>query len=180
PAKITVARVAQTVLRDALETTASVEACGKLVGERLVMDEAIGPRQALGALVEIHRLERAAFQPGDLRADQRGAVSEILRAMLRQDFELTAAARHCLEVPFAFAGLGGIAGSGVGKRGEEAVLRPREFRRLGPEQLVRVCGRSEGRSMVARKEARLQFPDPPPARRKRMAGAARDMALELL
>src|SRR5262249_44907767 len=179
PAEITVAGVAQAALRDARQTSVRVEARRKLLGERLVVDEAVRLRREGRPLVEVHRLERAAFQASDLRADQRGAVREILRAMLRQDCQLTVAAGHRLEVLSAFAGLDGIAGSGVRKRREEAVVRPREYRGLGPEQPLRPGGGIEGLCRGARKEARLQLADPPPALRERLTLGARQVALEL-
>src|SRR5262249_9388471 len=66
PAKIRVARIAKTGVRDALQTAVGVEARGELVRERLVVDEAVALRRAKGLLVAVHRLERAPTEPGDL------------------------------------------------------------------------------------------------------------------
>src|SRR5215470_12537390 len=71
------------------------------------------------------------------------------------------------------------AASGVRKRGEKTMFRPREFCRLCPEQLLRVGGGLEGRCVGARKEACLQLSDPPPASREALTCATRELALEL-
>ena len=80
-------------MRDFLEAARRVEARGELVGERLVVDKAVCAGRADGLFVEALGIELAAFDPGDLRADQRGAVLEILRAILRPDLELLGGAR---------------------------------------------------------------------------------------
>ena len=61
---------------DLLEAARRVEARGKLVGERLVVDEAVRAGRADGLFVEALGVELAALDAGDLRADQRGAVSQ--------------------------------------------------------------------------------------------------------
>src|SRR5262250_1459161 len=109
-------------LGPALLTTVRVEARGQLVGERLVVDEAIGLRRAEGPVVEVDRLERTVFQPRDLCADQRGAVLEIFRAALRPLLELPATAGHRQKVPSALLAAGSRARSGMRQRGEKPVV----------------------------------------------------------
>ena len=53
------------------------------------MDEAVVARRPDGLFVQPLGIELAAFEARDLRADQRGAVREILRAVLRPDLELS-------------------------------------------------------------------------------------------
>src|SRR5215475_1343368 len=179
PPDVATPRVSQVDMRDLVEAARGVKAGGKLVGERFVVHKAICARCRDGALVQVHGIEWAAVQAGDLSADQRRAVREIVRAALRKDLELTVTAGHRLEVLSAVAFVVEVAASGVRKRGEKTMFRPREFCRLGPEQLLRVGGGLEGRCVVARKEARLQLSDPPPASRKALTCGTRELALEL-
>ncbi len=53
------------------------------------MDKAVAVRGADGLLVELLGLEHAAFDPGDLRAYECGAVLEILRTIRRPCFKLS-------------------------------------------------------------------------------------------
>ena len=93
PTQVAVAGVAQIHIRDLLEPTRRVEARGEFVGERLVVNKAVGAGRADGLFVEALGLELAALRARDLRADQRGAVLEILRAIRRPDLELLCGAR---------------------------------------------------------------------------------------
>ena len=88
PTEIAVPGVAQVGIRDLLETACRVKPRGELVGDRLVVDKTVCVRRTDGLFVKLLGIERAAFDACDLRADQRGAVFEILRAMLRPYFEL--------------------------------------------------------------------------------------------
>src|SRR5262249_48053002 len=179
PAKIAVASVAETGLRDARKVSLRVEPGSKLVDERFVVDEAVGLGGAEGPLVEVLRLERAAFQPGDLRADQSGAVGEVLRAILRPDLQLPVMAGHRLEMPAVFDGLHTIAASSMGKCGEEPVVCRAKLRGYGPEERSRLGGGIDRRRGVASEKQSLQLPDPVPARRERQTRVARQVTLEL-
>src|SRR5262245_30651054 len=88
PTEIAVPGFPQISIRDFVEPACRVKARGNLVGNRLIMDEAVHVRGADRLFIEAHRLKVAAFNPGDLGAHQRGAVFEILRAILRPYFEL--------------------------------------------------------------------------------------------
>ena len=85
-------------MRDLLEATRRVEARGQFVGERLIVDKAVCVCRADGLFVQMLGVELAAFDARDLRADQRGAVFEILRAVLRPDFELSVVGGQRLEM----------------------------------------------------------------------------------
>ena len=63
------------------------------------------------------------FNACDLGADQRGAVLEILRAILRPYFELPVVGGQSLEMLLSLAGRCGIAGCGAGKRAVKVILR---------------------------------------------------------
>ena len=75
-------------MRNFIEATRRIEARSELVGERLILDEAVGAGRPDGLLVEILGIQRTAFDPGDLRSDQCCAVLEVLRAIRRPDLEL--------------------------------------------------------------------------------------------
>ena len=93
PTQIAVAGVLQIHTGDLLESTRRVEARGEFVGERLVVNKAVGPGRADGLFVKTLGVELAAFDAGNLRADQRGTVFEILRAIRRPELELRCGAR---------------------------------------------------------------------------------------
>ena len=89
PAQVAVAGIAHDrASANWLEPARPVEARGTLVGDRFIVDKAILARRADGLFVQTFGIEVAALQAGDLGADQRGAVLEILRAILRPDLEL--------------------------------------------------------------------------------------------
>src|SRR5215470_8948187 len=96
PPEIAPPCVSQVEMRDLLEAARRVEAGSQLVGKRLVVDEAVRTCRRDGTLVQVHGIERPAFQAGDLRADQRRTMCEIVRAALRKDLELTVTAGHHL------------------------------------------------------------------------------------
>ena len=66
-----------------LEATCGVEASGKLIGDRLIVDKAVGARRTDSLFVKALGVKLAALQTRNLRRDQRGAVLEILRTILR-------------------------------------------------------------------------------------------------
>src|SRR6266851_8421362 len=83
PMEITVTGVPQIQVRELLEPTRRVKACGQFVSDRLIVNKAIGAGRTDRLLVETFTIEIAAFDPGDLCADKCSAVLEILRAVLR-------------------------------------------------------------------------------------------------
>ena len=106
-----------------LEATCGVEASGKLIGDRLIVDKAVGAGRADGAFVKVHGVERAAFNTGDFRADQRRAVLEILGAILRPDFELSVVGSQPLQMPLPLAGRFDVPRYGAGQRAIKVILR---------------------------------------------------------
>ena len=64
----------------------------------------------------------AAFDTCNLRTDQRGAVFEVLRAMLRPYFELPVVIRQSLEMLLSLVGRCRIPGCGVRECAIEARL----------------------------------------------------------
>src|SRR5262249_22610026 len=87
PTGIAVTSLAQICMGDDLEAACGVESSRKLVGNGLIVNDPVRPRRTDCLLVEPLGIELTAFDPCDLRADQRGAVFEILRAILCPDLE---------------------------------------------------------------------------------------------
>src|SRR4030088_1603452 len=126
PSDIAVARVPPIDVRKLFEATRRVEARGQFVGERLVVDKAVCACRADGLFVKVHGIERAAFDSGDFRPDQCGAVLEILRAICRQDNELWWVRDQSLNLPGPLRIGGCIVERSPRQRGVEMVLRPLE------------------------------------------------------
>ena len=74
--------------RNLLEAARRVKAPGPLVGDRLIVDKAVRVRRTHGFLIEVLRVEHAAFNPGDFRTNDRCAVLEGDRVMLGPHFDL--------------------------------------------------------------------------------------------
>src|SRR5258708_21822612 len=77
PTEITVAGIPQIQVRNLLEPTRRVKARGQFVSDRLIVNKAICTGRADRLLVETLSIELAAFDPGDLCADQAGSVLKI-------------------------------------------------------------------------------------------------------
>src|SRR5258707_521357 len=101
---------------DRFKTTRRVESRGQFVGERLIMGKAVGLGRADGLFVEAPGIEFTTFDPGDLGADQRGAIFEILRAIFRPYFQLSVVRDQSLEMPLSLVGRCGIAACSPGQR----------------------------------------------------------------
>src|SRR5712691_699606 len=92
------------------ESTGRVETRGQFVGERLIVNKAVGAGRADGLFVEAHRVNIAAVDASNLGADQRGAVVEILRAIRRPDLERSVVGDQSLDMLPSLAGRCGLAG----------------------------------------------------------------------
>src|SRR5215471_5990394 len=122
PTYIAMPRVPQVRARDLIEATSHVEARGDFVGDRLIVDKSVFVCRADCLLVEALSIQQVTFNTCDLRADQRGAVFEILRAMLRPYFELPVVICQSLEMLLSLVGRCGIPVCCVRKRAIEAKL----------------------------------------------------------
>src|ERR1700733_8160639 len=98
PTPIAVARMAQVDIRELVEPARPVEARSHFVGDRFVVDEAIVTRRTDRLLVQVLGIEHPAFEAGEFGADQRGAVFEILRAVVRTDLQLPVMRSQSVEV----------------------------------------------------------------------------------
>ncbi len=142
------------------------------------MDEAAVARGADRLLVEAHRRLAVALDARDLGADERRAVAEVLRAVLRPHLELLAVGDERAEVLGPLVVRRGVVAGRARERAIEVVLGDLGERRHHPEQPLRLRRGVEGRGVVARVEARLELADPVPARGDRQARIALEVALE--
>ena len=88
PAAIARAGIPQVGRRNLLEAALRVKASGPLVGDRLIVDKALGVRRTHGFLIEVLSFEHAAFNPGDFRTNDRRAVLKSHGVMFGPHFEL--------------------------------------------------------------------------------------------
>ena len=143
------------------------------------MDKAVCARRADGLFVEVARLELAAFDARDLRADQRGAVLEILRAILRPDFELSVMRSQSLEMLRSLARALRTRRMRLGTARRRSDIPP--FRSMTAMSRAAVAPSRrglDGGRIVAGKEARLQLADPVPALAQRQIRVTREMPLD--
>src|ERR1700745_3189653 len=134
---------------DRFKTTGRVKSRGQFVGERLIMDKAVGLGRSDGLFVEALGIEFAAFDPGDLGADQRGAIFEILRAIFCPYFQLSVVRGQSLEMLPSPATRCGIAGCGPRERAVEMIFRSFKTGWKCPKQPLRLQGGVDGRSIVS-------------------------------
>ena len=88
PAQIAVPGFAQIRIRELFEPSCRIESCGNLVGDRLIVDEPVCVSGTDCLLVKAHCIEVATLDARYLRSHECDAVFEILRAVLRPNFEL--------------------------------------------------------------------------------------------
>src|ERR1700677_2439498 len=87
PAVIAIPRVTEIGVGDSLKAAGCMEPRGQLIGESLVLDEAVLARQSNSLFIEAFCVETPIFDAGYLRRDQSIAILEILGAGLRPDFK---------------------------------------------------------------------------------------------
>src|SRR5262249_29206250 len=104
PPQVAVAGFLQVRACGRLKPARPIEPRGQYVGKGLVVDKAVSAWRADGLFVKLLGVDRAAFDPRDLRAYQRGAVLKILRAVLRPCFELPVVGGQGLEVLLPLVG----------------------------------------------------------------------------
>src|SRR3979409_480054 len=123
PTQIAVAGVLQIHTGNLLEAARRIEAGSEFIGERLVVNKAVGAGRTDGLFVEALGIELLAFDPRDLGADQRGAVLEIVRAIRRPDLELLVMRSDSVQVLLPPAGRNRIAAGGSRQRVVEVIFR---------------------------------------------------------
>src|SRR5262245_41674819 len=122
PPKIAPPRVSQVEMRDLLETARRVKAGSQLVGERLVVDEAVCACRHDGALVQVHGIERASLDTGNLCAYQRCTIFEVLRTIRCPGLKLLPVSRQRFSLLHARGWSHRLAQCGARERGIEMIL----------------------------------------------------------
>ena len=177
PAEIAVTSVSQIPAPCKLEATGGIEACRKLTGDCLVMNKAVCLRRTDGLFVKVHGVECAVFNPGNLRADECGAILEIFGAVLRPGLELTMVGSQGLQVLDAFRGACRITERSPCQRGIQMVFRQIEERRRVEQRFGIRCRCDRGR-VITREEARLRLADPVPDLGQRQSSVTCQMVFE--
>src|SRR6516162_1304928 len=113
PSQVAVAGVTQIGVCDLGEITCSVEAGGKLVGKRFVLDETACACRRDGTLVQVHGVKRPSLNAGDLGSDQRGTIVEILWTIRRPGPKLSLMPSKCFSMLGVRVGTDGLAPSGA-------------------------------------------------------------------
>src|SRR5262245_52595231 len=123
PPQIAGTSLSQICTGNRLETTPGIEASGQLVGDRLIVDKAVVSRRADGLFVELLGLKYVAFDPGNLRAYQGGAILEVFRAIRLPYPELAVVIGQSIDMFLALDSGGVVAKYGARKRGIKMKLR---------------------------------------------------------
>src|SRR5262249_14067806 len=123
PPDIALSRLSQVQIRDLREPARRVEAGSQLISKRLVVDKAVCACRRDGALVQVHGLEWASLDTGNLGADERGTILEILRAIRRPCPKLSLVPPNCFSLLGASVEADGIALCGPSQRGIEVIVR---------------------------------------------------------
>src|ERR1700685_4066050 len=143
-------------MRDLLETTCRIEVRGEFVGDRLIVDKAVFVRRPDGLFVKVLGLELAALDACYLRAYQRSAVFEILRAILCPDLQLPVMRSDGVDMLLPLASRSGVAIGGFDQRPVKVIFGFLKEDRRGPEQRLRLRRGVHGRRIVTGDIARLQ------------------------
>ena len=88
PTLIAMPSVPQIRPSNLLETARRIKACGELVGDPFILDEAILTRQADRLFVKVLSVEFSVFEARDLGINQGDAIFKILRTVSCPDPEL--------------------------------------------------------------------------------------------
>src|SRR5258708_33935856 len=155
PTDITMPGISQVRLGDCFKTTRRVESRGQFMGERLVVDKTVCAGRADGLFVKALGIEFAAFAPGDLGGDQRGAIFEVLRTIFCPYFQPSVVRSQSLEMLLSMVGRRGIAGCGARQRAVKVIFCGFKTGWGCPKKPLRPQGGIHIRSKVPRKEAHL-------------------------
>ena len=164
PAEITGSGVAQICMGDSLETERHVETRGHLVGQRLVLHEALLAGRLNGLLVQTHRIAVSTPEAGDLSRHQGVFVAECRRIVFGPFAQLFPVRRQQFAPLPLFVGVGSVfVERRYGQRGVVIIIEQLDVSVRRPEHDLRFRRRFERRRVVARQEARLELEDPIPA-----------------
>src|SRR5262249_27021406 len=134
PCGVVGAGAAQVRIGELLEAAFTVERRSTLVSDRFVVHEAVRTRRMDGLFVQAHRVKIPVFDPGNFGADQRSTVCEILRTVLRPDFQLPVVLPQRLQMLLTLGSGYGVAGCGTTKCAIKMIFGSLNVGRCDPEQ----------------------------------------------
>ena len=102
PTEVAIASFPQVRLRDRLETARRVEARGEFIRDRPIVDKTVCLSRPDRRFVELFRVENSALDSRNFRADQRGSIFEVCRAMLGPYLELLMVVDQGGKMPLPF------------------------------------------------------------------------------
>jgi hypothetical protein len=115
PTEIAIAGVSKIRVCARLKAAGEIELRSEFVRNALVLSEAVLARRSDGLFIQTLGVQFPAFDAGDLGADQRRVIPEILGAILRPEIDLLVVSGECLQI------LGPLLG-----RCKVVLCRPRE------------------------------------------------------
>ena len=98
PTQVAIPGVSKIRICARLIAAGEVELRSEFVRNALVLSEPVLPRRSDGLLIQALGVQFPAFDAGDLGADQRHAVREILRAILRPEIDLLMVGGECFQI----------------------------------------------------------------------------------
>src|SRR5262249_47619034 len=135
-----------------------------------------------GALVEVHGLERASFDTGNLGADQRCTILEVLRTIRRPGPKLSLVRAKRFSMLGVRVGAHGLAPCGAAQASIEMAFSLLQWeqrqRRRDRVPFLHLFGCLERRRVVAGEEAHLELADPVETFQEGARGLTRDALLE--
>ncbi len=140
PAVVAVPRVAEIRVGDGLEAACRVEPRGHLVGEALILNEAVLARQQDGLLVVAHGLEVPPFEAGDLSQHQRVLIGEGRRIVFGPLAQLFPVLRQEFAPPLLFVGRGVLIACRHCQRGVVKVVEQLDLGGCGRKERLRLVG----------------------------------------
>src|SRR5215475_13123521 len=164
PSKVAPPCVPQVEMRELFGASRLVKAGSQFVGERLVMDKSVCACRRDGALVEVHGLERASLDTGNLGPDQCGAILEVLRTIRRPGPKLSLVPTKRFAMPGIRVRADRLAACSASQCGIEVILlllQHEERQRAGHSvPCLHFIGGVDCRHVIAGEETRLELSDP--------------------
>src|SRR5262249_14949857 len=160
PARVTVARLAQIDSGKIFQAPRRVKAGSQLVGERLVVDEAVCACRRDGALVKGHCVLLPALDARKLRRGQCGAAAECDGRIFAERSELRKVRRELLAHLRSCGFISAVQTLGASKRPIEVMLCELREDVGAPQQWPGGLRRSDGASGIAGEKLRLLAAEP--------------------
>src|SRR5262249_38217612 len=122
PPQIAPPRISQVEMCNLLEAAVRVKAGSQLIGKRLVVNKSVCACRSDGALVQVHGLEWACRETGNLGADQRRTILEVLRTIRCPAQKLSLVPFDRFSMHGVWISANGLAACSAGQRGIEVIF----------------------------------------------------------